>query len=830
MMKRIASFIVMLAVLVGLFSSVYGLNVSAADEGVMVFSPTEITLTSSVKYKNPFTETEIDAVFTHSDGTKISIPGFWKGDDTWAVRFSPTKTGKWDYVITCKDETNSGLTKTGSLVAGENTKNTETAKHGFLTTVKNQHYYQYMDGTPFLWTGDTNWQAFSSVSTTLCNYPGCTCSNQFKHIVDNRIEKGFNVYQTYFVPGSGNGEKSVWKDESRNKLDTELFDEKIDYMFDYLDDNGFVIALGFGLNEGTPRRMSEESMLRFARYIVARYGGYNIVWIGGQEITNLMPSITEGKSCMDVWMNVCETVAELDGYDHPSSAHMYPMLSTDTRAMRLDKAQWHDSWTLQAGHAGTFQEKTFYSSYYYAKNIDYVKPFIEGEANYEDINCGGFTGYDANRISAWKAMLCGSAGFTYGSTGVWLNCYSTQIFTSGYGGESSFSYEPWYMGLDKPGSYEITYMMNFFKAIGNWYDLVPRYSSTAYATFLTKEVSLLSSTEDKSTAVAYFYQTYMNEGLDTGTILCLDENQVYTAYWYNVLNGKYILIEEDIVPAGGMYTVPTRPSKQDWAFLITSKEIGPHYEEEMYVDLNVNNDLIAPVGDKVVPEKVTAIGGITYAGGRKDSQTMTDNTLYLYDGDASTVWIPSSNRTSQTFLFDLGRAYDLTGLTITPDDNTVIPKYRIEGSNDGKLWTVIVNATVRKSAFSGAASEKLQGAYRYVKVILDNPETHKPSEINNFSYEVMLNEYTQSVYSVTRIKDIEIYASGVASGIKDEILIGAPVIPDENVSDGGTIGAISQIFRTGGAGNIIIIYALATTGVVVVMTAGYVIYKRRKHS
>ena len=43
-----------------------------------VLSPVEIRLHSTVLYENPFVATEIDATFTHTDGTTVSIPGFWR--------------------------------------------------------------------------------------------------------------------------------------------------------------------------------------------------------------------------------------------------------------------------------------------------------------------------------------------------------------------------------------------------------------------------------------------------------------------------------------------------------------------------------------------------------------------------------------------------------------------------------------------------------------------------------------------------------------------------------------------------------------------------------
>jgi hypothetical protein len=174
-----------------------------------VWSPVEILLRSTVDYANPYVETEIDATFTHTDGTVITIPGFWMGGNTWAVRFSPTKAGEWSYKITCSDKSNKGLSKTGTVTASRSSKTTGVSQHGFVTVEKGERYYKHADGTPFFWLGDTNWQAFSNVSTTVCNYPGCQCGSQFEHIVNDRVAKGFTVYQTYFVTDAGNGAENA---------------------------------------------------------------------------------------------------------------------------------------------------------------------------------------------------------------------------------------------------------------------------------------------------------------------------------------------------------------------------------------------------------------------------------------------------------------------------------------------------------------------------------------------------------------------------------------------------------------------------------------------
>ena len=757
------------------------------------WSPVEITLGSTVNYSNPDVDTQIDAVFTHTDGTKITLPGFWKEGSTWAVRFSPTKVGEWTYSVTCADKSNTGLFKGGKITATEGKNGTELSKHGFVTIEKGKHYYQHADGTPFFWLGDTNWQAFSHVSTTVCNYPGCNCGNQFKHIVDDRKAKGFNVYQTYFVAEAGNGEPSVWRNNQHKYPATDVYNEKIDYMFEYLHEQGMTVALGLGCHTQTPSGMNLDDFLRFTRYIVARYACYSVVWISGQEINIEGQGKTPGYSSFDYYMNASALIEELDGYNHPNSAHMYPITADHADGVRLDKAPWHDSWTVQGGHC-MVRPKSYYESYYVANNAGYAKPFIESEANYEDINCGGFTGYDLNRMSAWVAMLCGSAGFTYGTTGIWANCFSTSVFTGWYGATTSFSYEPWYMGLDKPGSFEMTYMKQFFMDIGNWNELIPCFSDRDIASTLRLDTVTMSATEDASIIVAYFYAKHRS-----CTIKILDPQKTYDAYWFNPRTGKYISIAKNIRAEDGTYTVDSRPDTNDWVFLLTAVGLADHYEENLPKDLNPTYAQVAPTGTKVTPVSVKAVGGISYSGNQKDSQTMTDHTKWLWDGDPSTVWTPVANRTTQTFLFDLGKAQKLTHVTITPATGTIIPTFRVEGSNDGKIWTVITDTSTRDVKNPGTGSEPLEGTYRYVKILLRNADSVNIGEnkLDTLPYKAMYNPMSWNCYSVTEIADIAIYSDGEGTPTPDKLVTreegdgsteDTDVVTDDTVTDAPATG------------------------------------------
>ncbi len=811
-MKKILSMLLAIMMVFGTLTMLCGITANAeADFTTEVWKPVEITFTSTVEYKKPYISTEIDAVFKHTDGTTITLPGFWKEGDTWAVRFSPTKTGTWSYTVTCKDAANTGLNGSGTILATETTSQNELQKHGFVKTVDNLHYYTYDDGTPFFWLGDTNWQAFMNVSTEVCNYPGCECGNQFKHIVDNRVEKGFNVFQTYFVPGAGNGEKSVWKDAGKyERPNEEIFNEKVDKMFEYLNEKGMVIALGLGCHNSTmaSQGWDADTYLRFARYIVARYACYSIVWISGQEITNTENAAEKGKTVFEAYYEMSAKIEELDGYKHPNSAHMYPAPATNPLQVTLDKSAWHDSWTIQGGHGGNAKAKEMYSSYYLACQGGKFKPFIEAEVNYEDINCGGFTGYDANRWSAWKSIFCGSAGFTYGVTGIWANCFSTSNFTGWFDGKGgSYNYEPWYMGLDKPGSYEMMYMKEFMERLPDWTKLAPKFKNVGYGDFLREEKNAVMATDDSSTVVAYFYDMNSTE---TGTLKNLNNDFNYKAYWFNPLTGKYVKIG-DVKADQSSYKIPERPNSMDWVFLLTTEDLGELPMEEAFVDLNPNYEQVAPTGTIVTPTKVTAVGGITYKGSKKAAQTMTDNTSYLYDNDPATVWKPFIDRPTQTFVFDLGTAQELSHLVINTVEGTIIPRFRVEGSNNLKDWTIITNTEVREAENPGKASEPLKGGFRYVKVILLNADTLVITEadIKNQPYKTYWNAFTENAYSMTEITDILIYSNGKAA----------------NVGNAGNDGSIGGSYSNGGVKTstwLAVIGMGTVTAVVVIIAAAYV--------
>lgn len=694
-------------------------------ENASVWSPLEIRLQSTVKYEEPYLQTEIEGIFIHESGKEIKVPGFWYDGNIWAVRFTPEKEGKWSYRILCADKENKGLHAKGSFAVKGTESPLPIKKHGFITDRHNKRFFTYDDGTPFFWLGDTHWQAPNYETVTSCNFPGCACSNQFKHEVDNRAEKGFTVYQTYFDSSESDGGgqigalPSIWE-KKFFRPSAEQFKNKIDYMFEYLDSVGMCAAVGFGVHIITAQNMKEEDFFRFVRYLVARYGCYCVVWLTAQEITRLKPSSTEGKTTMDVYMDMGAYIAQLDGYHHPLSAHMDVMDVQDERAMRLSDAAWHTYWITQGGHGMRMTpKKSHYRDYIGAKN--YFKPVVEGELSYEDLNCGSFVTNKATRVAAWNAYFNGCAGYTYGATGIWANGYSNDV--KGWMGETeSYSNEPWFIGLDKPGSFEMAYLKNFFINIPAWETLVPDYYDETAGDFLHDEKKLMMRNEN--TVVCYF----RNEDTSTGSILKLDPLKRYTALWYNPLTGNYMELAKEITGTQE-YILPQKPNIEEWAVVLTAAELKHVTLEKPCVNgYKVQGEVIKPV-------KVTAQGGVYYQDGK-----LIDHTAYLYDGREDTVWKPCSNHVTQTVIYDLGKEFSLGGIAIAPSKETVLPPYRVMTSVDGSTWQIQANTVAERALkHCGTVKNTLCGKARYVKVVFDNTSDITKEEAETAAYKVVEN-------------------------------------------------------------------------------------------
>ena len=115
----------------------------------------EMIVALEADYANPYDTRQVglDAAFEGPDGVAMTVPGFWDGDESWRIRFTPSREGEWKYRITVRDGHGTSAPAEGIFRA------TASDRHGWIR-VGNQvdpaysgRYFAYDDGTPFYGIG-----------------------------------------------------------------------------------------------------------------------------------------------------------------------------------------------------------------------------------------------------------------------------------------------------------------------------------------------------------------------------------------------------------------------------------------------------------------------------------------------------------------------------------------------------------------------------------------------------------------------------------------------------------------------------------------------------
>jgi hypothetical protein len=115
----------------------------------------ELSVALKAKYTNPYDlrQVSLDGLFTGPGGLQMKVPGFWDGEASWRVRFTPSQVGQWNYSLTVKDMRGTSLPYEGKFTV------TVSDLHGWLQAgnwvnpAYSGHYLVYQDGAPFYGIG-----------------------------------------------------------------------------------------------------------------------------------------------------------------------------------------------------------------------------------------------------------------------------------------------------------------------------------------------------------------------------------------------------------------------------------------------------------------------------------------------------------------------------------------------------------------------------------------------------------------------------------------------------------------------------------------------------
>lgn len=521
----------------------------STEKNVMV----EWKLHSVVKYENSFNDIDLDVVIKTPSGKKLVIPAFWAGGDKWKIRYSSNELGVHSYITNCSDDSNESLhEQKGEIEVSEYKGNNELYIHGPLKIANDKRHFAHSDNTPFFWLGDTWWMALSK----RLHWP-----KEFKSLVDNRKEIGFNVIQIVvgFYPDNApfdertfNEGGSCW-DSTYKSINPKYFDFA-DRRLEYIVSNGIMPSI-FGSWGYHMKWMRKERFKKHWRYLIARYGAMPVTWCAAGE-TGMPyylphPQGRENKEQMASWTEIIKYIKDTDPYKHLVTTH--PLWRSSARQNVTD-ASVLDFDMLQTGHDG--RESLFGSmSHLHASYWDEPKmPVINSEVCYEEL--GDKSHADVQRLMFWSSILSGAAGHSYGANGIWQINRNEKPFGSRPDGQIAGNKPSWNDAMKLPGAKQLGIAKQMLEKY-QWSKLKPNPFSSTYSAGIPGKVRIV------------YLPTSEN-----ATIHVLEKELKYNATYFDPITGDFY---DAGTMAGDKYfgsaPIPITPKQdQDWVLVLEANK------------------------------------------------------------------------------------------------------------------------------------------------------------------------------------------------------------------------------------------------------------------
>jgi hypothetical protein len=543
---------VTLALFLGLFSE------SAASAASQFFAvqhrPFEWSFRASKPHADPFNALELDVVVTDAQGGERRIPAYWAGDLEWRVRFSAAEPGTYRYRTLCSDWTDPGLNgQEGTIEVRPYTGGNSLYQHGPLRVAPDLRHFQFTDGAPFFWLGDTWWMGFCQ----RLRWP-----EDFQLLTADRVEKGFTVVQVVaglypdmppFDPRGANEARYPWQ-TNFTTINPSYFD-MADLRVQYLVDHGLMPCIVGCWGYFLPK-MGVEKIKQHWRYLVARWGAYPVVWCLAGEGT--MPDYLsqhkkeESEQQKHGWTELARYVHNIDPYHRLVSIH-----PSRTSRDSVDDPAVLDFDMLQTGHSDRASLANTVELVTGSLTRTPSMPVIDAEPCYEGILEAGRE--EVQRLLFWSCILSGAAGHTYGANGIWqVNTEIAPYGPSPHG--RSWGDTPWTKAYLLPGSKQLGLAKTALSRY-RWWEFQPH--PEWVEPHWTKENYMQPYAAGIPGAVRVIYTPAR---WDLPKLVKL-ENKSYRAKLVSPTNGKEIDLGGFTGGADGTWQPPAPPIVQDWLLI-----------------------------------------------------------------------------------------------------------------------------------------------------------------------------------------------------------------------------------------------------------------------
>jgi hypothetical protein len=516
----------------------------------------EWPVVSGKSYTDPFSEVEIDVIFTDTDGHEWRIPAFWAGCQTWRVRFAPPEPGRYTFKTIANDAKNPDLhDRRGEIEVAPYTGDNPLLKHGMVRVAHSGRTFEHADGTPFFWLADTWWMG-------LCKR--LRWPQDFQTLATDRVQKGFTVVQIIagpypdmpaFDPRGANEAGQAWEADFA-RINPHYYDMADARIF-HLIERGLVPCIVGCWGYYLPM-MGLTKIKQHWRNIVARWGSLDVMWCLAGE--GMMPYYLSKTPKEDAalqkkdWTEVGRYVRSIDPFHHPITIH-----PTAVGRDQVEDESVLDFDMLQTGHSDRAS---------YANTVNLVTqevarqphmPVIVGEVNYEGILEA--SRQEVQRFMFWSSVLSGAAGHTYGANGIWqFNTVEQPYGPSPHG--RTWGDTPWQEAAQLPGSKHLglakglltRYAWWKFEPHPEWVE--PHWSKEDY-------VRPYAAGIPGQVRVVFIPPIW-----DTIKIVGIEAGVRYEAQFFNPATGKDHRIGKITPNSSGIWEAPFTPTVGDWILVL----------------------------------------------------------------------------------------------------------------------------------------------------------------------------------------------------------------------------------------------------------------------
>jgi len=515
---------------------------------------------------NPFIQSAIIGEFVSPSNKKLTLEGFYDGDDIWRIRFAPDEEGEWRY-----------------LIRGEGV---EIFQKGVLHCIPpkgkgfihihpdNPYAFAYDNEEPFFPMGDTCYGLYadSPITPELRSQYLKTRRNQNFSFIRMGVVHSPNHWDkdSKFFPWGGtpeNPDLDRYNPQYFQGLDKVLMEMKSRDM------NVELIVLTFYQKPFTDTKIWTFRRERnWLRYIAARYSAFTNIFLW--TISNEYETHPDGSYRLDLpddveWAKAtAKFIKGHDPYNHLVTIH--PVISASTHSNRpgepYDKP-WRigdffgvgnemDVISQQTGQAGEWDEALqcwIGDDPYLVASLSldrkYRKPVMNTESGYEFLR--DYPNYnrqahhtDKVRRSAWR-IVCAGGYFASGFGGTIGHSDFWNIIDSG----NNYSF----VIKDEGATHQLSLLYDFFLNIPFW-------RMQPYDGIKGDAVAIAE--------IGKVYVIYMTKGCKVDVDLTRAKGD-FIARWFDPRYGEWK--DVGIISGGVMHEFVT-PDEYDWVLYISSDE------------------------------------------------------------------------------------------------------------------------------------------------------------------------------------------------------------------------------------------------------------------